>query len=141
MSIRTIERFKDHSYKPKVNAQRNLCGRSYFFNDSTLEWFGCRVLSAYPESEGRLLVTVYSQKKGFDDVTRVFGFAIFDLVGRVIAVSEDKFKAGAAARRAARDELSVIDVEAVTDSALAHLKRANRSDEAAAEREWKGGAA
>ena len=141
MSVRTIERFKDHSYRPKTNAQRNLCGRSHFYDDSTLEWFGCRVLSAYPEAEGRLLVTVYSQQKGFDDVTRVFGFAIFDLAGRGIAVPEDKFKAGAAARRAARDALSVIDVEAVTDSELTHLKKANRSDEAAAEREWRGGAA
>ena len=74
-------KYEQHSYNARYNAQHNLRGRSHFVDDDTLRYFKGRVLSAYDSSNGRLFVVVHSQASGFNDATRVYSYAIFDLAG------------------------------------------------------------
>ena len=121
--VTIVEKFKEHSYNPKRNAQANLRGRSYFVSDDTLRFFNGRVLNSYHAAEGRLFVLVHSQKAGFDDYAREFDFRIFALDGQTIddnyrEEKYEKFKNGTAARKAARKALEQIDATHETDQAV-----------------------
>ena len=120
-------KYIEESYNAKRNAQANLAGRSHFVDDDTLRFFAGRVLSAYDAADGRLFVVVHSQKRGFDDHSREFGYAIFDLAGTVIADSPDKFKTGATARKHCAAALQAIDAEQATAAAIEHVTRRNQS--------------
>jgi hypothetical protein len=130
------EKYQQVSYKAKNNAQANLAGRTHFVDDGTLQYFGGRVLSAYDVADGRLFVVVHSQKSGFDDYRREFGYAIFDLAGTVVADSADKFKYGATARKHCAAALDAIDAEQATADAIAHVTRRNQSDSAYVAQHW-----
>jgi hypothetical protein len=130
------EKYQKVSYKAKNNAQANLAGRTHFVDDDALRFFGGRVLSAYDVAGGRLFVVVHSQKSGFDDYRREFGYAIFDLAGTVIADSPDKFKTGATARRHCAAALHEIDAEQATADAIAHVTRRNQSDSDYVAQHW-----
>ena len=128
----------------KYNAQVNLGGRSHFVDDETLQYFGGRILSACDEAGGRLFVVVYSQKRGFDDRRREFGYAIFDLAGQAISCSggggrddpDDHFKTSATARKYCAKALAKIDAEQVTADAITYVTRNNERDTAYAARTW-----
>ena len=129
-------KYQQASYKAKNNAQANLMGRTHFVDDDALRFFGGRVLSAYDVADGRLFVVVHSQKLGFNDYGREFGYAIFDLAGTVIADSPDKFKTGATARRHCEAALHAIDAEQATADAIAHVTRRNQSDSDYVAQHW-----
>jgi hypothetical protein len=129
-------KYIEESYNAKRNAQANLAGRSHFVDDDTLRFFAGRVLSAYDAADGRLFVVVHSQKRGRDDYSREFGYAIFDLAGTVIAHSSDKFKTGATARKHCAAALHEIDAEQATAAAIEHVRFWNQSDTRWAETYW-----
>jgi hypothetical protein len=129
-------KYIEESYNAKRNAQANLAGRSHFVDDDTLRFFAGRVLSAYDAADGRLFVVVHSQKSGFDDYHRAFGYAIFDLAGTIIATSSDQFKTGATARKHCAAALQAIDAELATVAAIEHVTRRNQSDSAYVAQHW-----
>lgn len=129
-------KFRQESYNDKYNAQANLRGRSHFCDDDTLRFFSGRILSAYDHADGRLFVVVHSQRRGFEDYRREFGFAIFDLSGKVISSSADKFKTAATARKNCAKALEEIDAHQATLDAIDHVRRWNERDFEWAQETW-----
>ena len=101
-------------------------------------------MSAYDKADGRLFVVVHSQKRGFDDRRREFGYAIFDLAGQAVSRSgtggHDKdgnhFKTSATAHKHCAEALAKIDAEQVTADAITYVTRNNERDTVYAARTW-----
>jgi hypothetical protein len=131
-----VEKYSQHSYNARYNAQHNLCGRSHFVDDDTLRYFRGRVLSAYDKADGRLFVVVHSQASGFNDATRVYSYAIFDLAGSVIAGQAKHYKSAATARKHCADMLALLDADQLTLDALSYLEGRFASDISYARQKW-----
>lgn len=129
-------KYEQHSYNPRYNAQHNLRGRSHFVDDDTLRYFRGRVLSAYDKADGRLFVVVHSQASGFNDATRVYSYAIFDLAGSVIAGQAKHYKSAATARKHCADMLALLDADQITLDALSYLEGRFANDISYARQKW-----
>jgi|TARA_R110001592_G_scaffold270044_1_gene536355 hypothetical protein len=131
-----VEKYSQHSYNARYNAQHNLCGRSHFVDEHTLRYFKGRVLSAYDRADGRLFVVVHSQATSFNDFTRVYSYAIFDLAGNVIAGQAQHYKSAATARKHCADMLALLDADQLTLDALSYLEGRFANDISYARQKW-----
>lgn len=125
--------FKDESINPKVNAQRNLCGRTHYVDDSSLRFHKSRILWAKVIDQGMLFAIVESMSLDPDGNRRGFRYVVFDVFGAV--VSRVSLEGALSSRRAATTALWValnkIDAKAHTLAAI-DKRREDISDELAA---------
>jgi hypothetical protein len=126
-------RFERYGYDAKSAAQRNLSGRTHYADDDTLRFFHARILSAQPQCEGSILVTVESVAADMRNTSRGFRFVAFDLFGTVIndrLSVESLHKKSDQARQAAADWLESFD--ALEHYRAAMTERAERLERQAA---------
>tara|TARA_R110002012_G_scaffold315040_1_gene528329 strand:+ start:1335 stop:1760 length:426 start_codon:yes stop_codon:yes gene_type:complete len=131
-----VEKYSQHSYNARYNAQHNLRGRSHFVDDATLRYFSGRVLSAYDSADGRLFVVVHSQATSLNDATRVYSYAIFDLAGSVINEHTKHYKSAATARKHCAAMLALLDADRITLDALSYLEGRFANDIRYAREKW-----
>ena len=79
-----VELFKDRSAVPKWDAQQNLQGRTHYVEDSTLKYFGARIVSAYPTDDGLFFKIVESVSLSPNGGKRGFRVVVFDLFGQAV---------------------------------------------------------
>ena len=139
-----VEKYSQHSYNPRYNAQHNLRGRTHFVDDATLRHFSGRVLSAYDSADGRLFVVVHSQRENWDNPDRVYSYAIFDLAGCVVSgrarrarsARLQSYKTAAKARKECAEMLALLDADQITLDALSHLEGRFANDMRYAREKW-----
>ena len=120
-----MQKYRQHSTHPRINAQRNLCDRSHYADPDTLRFFGTRILSAHHAADGLLFIIVESQARDYDTSERGFRYRIFDIAGYIIdhAGSNDFYPSSKAARRACQEHLATLDPIAITRAAIDQLER------------------
>jgi len=95
--------FSNKSYRPKVNAQINLEGKTHYVDDGTLRYFSAHVLSADDSQFGLVFHICESFQKGYEASSgRAFRYVAFDLFGTVICRPDPdtSYSTRAAARKA-----------------------------------------
>jgi hypothetical protein len=112
--------YRDESSYAKINAQRNLSGRTHYVDDSTLRFHKSKVLRARVHDNGLLFSVVTSDALDMNGTKRGFRYAIFDIFGNVIARPElaDAFKTSEQASKAMYAVLNGIDAFAHTREAI-----------------------
>lgn len=117
--------YREESNYPKVNAQRNLCGRTHYVDDDTLRWHKCRILSSHVTDNGLLFSIVTSDALDCDNTQRGFRYVIFDIFGTVIDRPnlEETFKTRKAATKAMWSALNALDAKALTKAAADTAER------------------
>lgn len=122
--------YRNESSYPKVNAQRNLCGRTHYVDDDTLRFHKSRVLSARHTDGGLLFAIVTSDAADMRNTSRVFRYVIFDVFGTVIERQklEDGYKRSEQATKAMWAALNGIDAVAITRAAIVSQERQHASE-------------
>lgn len=77
--------FRDEISGTKLNAQRNLTGRTHYVDDDTLRWHKSRILSTHITDNGLLLAIVTSDALDMNNTRRGFRYVVFDVFGTVLA--------------------------------------------------------
>lgn len=131
-----VEKYSQHSYNARYNAQHNLRGRSHFVDEDTLRYFRGRVLNAYASADGRLFVVVHSQRENYDNTNRIFSYAIFDLAGCVVAGRVQSYKTATKARKHCAEMLALLDADQLTLDALSYLEGRFANDISYARQKW-----
>jgi len=105
---------------PKLNAQRNLQGRTHYVDDDTLRYHKSRVLSARVADNGLLFAITTSDALDPDNSRRGFRYVIFDIFGTVLERPklEDAFRTHAQALKAMWKTLNQINAKAHTIEAI-----------------------
>lgn len=122
-----IELYSDKSSDARINAQRNLCGRTHYVDTDTLRWHKSRVLRAHATVDGLLFWIRTSDALDMNNTRRGYRYVIFDLHGNVLSRpdSEHAFRTHRACEKAMWGELEKIDAAAVnlkaTDTAQKHF--------------------
>lgn len=118
--------FRCASSDAKVNAQRNLDGRTHYVDSDTLRYFSSRILAAGDVDRGLLLYLLESTATNADKTARGFRFVVFDIWGTVIerASLSECWKTSEAARRAMWEWLNEFNTAAYYRDELS--KRAAR---------------
>ena len=118
--------YRDESTDPKINAQRNLCGRTHYVDDDTLHWHKSRVLSARVVDRGLLFAIVTSDALDMNNTKRGFRFVIFDVFGTVLGRPklEDAYKTRDKATKAMWQVLNSIDATQHTLAAINDARQA-----------------
>ena len=116
--------YRDESSYPKVNAQRNLCGRTHYVDDDTLRWHKSRVISTHVTDGGLLFAIVTSDALDMDNKRRGFRFVVFNLFGAVLGRTdmESAYRTSDKARKAMWTALNAIDAKAVMLQAIAEAE-------------------
>ena len=81
----TYSLYSNEHTNPRVNAQRNLVGRTHYVDDATLRFHKARILSARATSDGLLFYLIESVSLDYQNTTRGFRPVIFDLCGNVVS--------------------------------------------------------
>jgi hypothetical protein len=120
--------FKQESFDPKNNAQRNLCGRTHYVDDDTLRFYKSRVISARHTEGGLLFAIVTSDAKDYQNRSRGFRYVIFDVFGNVVEDNPDRiergwFRTSDKAAKAMWDALNKLDAPAITRKAIENARR------------------
>jgi hypothetical protein len=76
--------YKNEWTIPKINAQENLQGRTYYVEPSTLRFFNSRILSALPVSNGAFYKIIESVSLDHNNTKRGFRAVLFDIFGTVV---------------------------------------------------------
>ena len=76
--------YKNEWTIPKVNAQENLHGRTYYVEPSTLRFFNSRIVSALPVSNGAFYKIIESLSLDHANTKRGFRAVLFDIFGTVV---------------------------------------------------------
>ncbi|QCQ61897.1 hypothetical protein Barba19A_gp057 [Rheinheimera phage vB_RspM_Barba19A] len=116
--MKYLNRFRQESSDAKYNAQKNLSGLTYYYDDDTMKYHKSRILSCNITHEGLLLGTVES----FADYNgkRLYRPVIFNVLGQVIhrpLQIESCFNKSDKALASMWEELNKID-------AVSHTKQA-----------------
>ena len=80
-----MQLYSDEHTNPRINAQRNLLGRTHYADDATLHFHKARILSARATSDGLLFYVIESVAIDYQNTTRGFRPVIFDLCGQVLS--------------------------------------------------------
>jgi hypothetical protein len=117
--------YRSESSDPKINAQRNLCGRTHYVDEETLRFHKSRVLSARATDNGLLFAIVTSDAMDMHNRKRGFRYSIFDLFGTVLSRPdlENAFSKSDKATKAMWAALNEIDAKAVTLAAIEESER------------------
>jgi hypothetical protein len=120
-----MQLYQDHSSYPKQNAQRNLMGRTHYVDDDTLRFHHSRVLSAHVLYEGLLFAIITKDAADYENNTRKYRYAIFDLFGTVIDRPSlaDMFSTRNQASKAMWAVIDGLDAKAIT---LAGIENAEK---------------
>lgn len=129
-----MQLYRQESGNPKINAQRNLSGRSHYVDDATLRFFKSRVITTRVTHGGLIFSIVTSDALDPNNTKRGFRYAIFDLFGEVIARTEIEgaFRTSAQACKA-RDKVladlpaRVLTLQALADCNAAQLREMERT--------------
>jgi hypothetical protein len=118
--------FRNESSHAKVNAQRNLCGRTHYVDDDTLRWHKSRVLAARVIDKGLLLAITTSDALNMDNTKRGFRYVIFDVFGTVLARPElkESFKRREQCDKAMWAVLNALDAREHTLVAIEDVRKA-----------------
>ena len=116
--------YRDESSYPKVNAQRNLCGRTHYVDDDTLRWHKSHVISTHVTDGGLLFAIVTSDALDMNNARRGFRYVVFNLFGAVLArpTLGDAYRTSDKARKAMWTALNAIDAKAVTLQAITDVE-------------------
>jgi hypothetical protein len=111
----------DRGSNPKINAQRNLAGRTHYVDDDTLRFHKSRVISARAVDDGLLFAIVTSDALDWNNTRRGYRYVVFDVTGRVVSRVdlEDAFKTSRQATKAMWAWLNEADAKAITLEAIA----------------------
>jgi hypothetical protein len=119
--------WNESSY-PKINAQRNLCGRTHYVDDATLKGFYSRIISARHTNGGLLFAIVTSDAKDYQNRSRGFRYVIFDLFGNVVernpnSVDREFFRTSEKAAKAMWAAIAALDAADITRKAIESAER------------------
>ena len=117
-------KYRDESSCPKANAQRNLAGRTHYYDADTMRAFKSRILYAEALDNGLIFATVESFADY--DGKRLFRPVVFNLLGNTIERpnKNDSFKTKQAAMSAMWDIVNGLDAVELTKAAIAYeMKR------------------
>jgi hypothetical protein len=122
--------YRDESSYPKVNAQRNLCGRTHYVDDDTLRWHKSRVISTHVTDGGLLFAIVTSDALDMNNARRGFRYVVFNLFGAVLGRTdmESAYRTSDQARKVMWTALNAIDAKAVTLKAIADVEAQHARD-------------
>jgi len=122
--------YKDESYKPKVNAQRNLQGRTHYVDDDTLRFHFSRIRRARPEKDGLLFSIIESVALDYQNQKRGYRYVVFDIFGHVVSRLELEYcvKNLRAAQRELEASLKRIDAIAVNEKSNSKFLRDAKSE-------------
>lgn len=83
-----IKPFQADSSDAKWNAQRNLGGRTHYYDDETLKWHKSRVLSSGMLADGLLFRALTSDAGDMDNTFRVSRVVVHDVFGDCVSRPE-----------------------------------------------------
>ena len=115
--------YRHEASDPKLNAQRNLMGRTHFVDPETLRFHKSRIIACHIADNGLLFALVHSDALDWDNTKRGYRYTIFDVFGSTVASVnlEDAFKTRDKAFKAMWAKLNELDAIDIT---LAAIKRA-----------------
>jgi hypothetical protein len=118
-----LEFYSSKATNPRLNAQRNLMGRTHYVDPDSLRFHKSRVLSARHVDGGLLFAITCRDALDFDATSYGYRFVIFDLNGHVVERTEleGAFKSHKAATKAMWETLNKLDAKALT---IAGIRRA-----------------
>ena len=121
----TYSLYSNEHTNPRINAQRNLLGRTHYADDATLHFHKARILSARATSDGLLFYIIESVAIDYQNTTRGFRPVIFDLCGQVLSRPdlEHACKTRREAEKLLLAEMEKIDAVAVNLAAIANAAR------------------
>jgi type IV secretory pathway VirB4 component len=120
--------FRNESYDPKTNAQRNLMGRTHYVDDETLRFHASRIISARHTDDGLLFALVTSDAKNYEKTQRGFRYVIFDVFGTVIErnpanLEMEWFSTSKRATQAMWAALNSLDARQITREGIKRARR------------------
>ena len=117
--------YRAESENPKLNAQRNLAGRTHYVDDATLKCFKSRILESGSGDGGLIFYLLESVALDLDNTQRGYRPVIFDVFGGVISrVSlSDCFKTSREAKRAMWAIIDQLNAHEITAKAIDSLER------------------
>lgn len=123
--------YREESYDPKYNAQRNLQGRTHYVDDDTLRLHKARILSSRAHAGGLLFSLIESVVLDMNSTQRGFRYVVFDVFGSVLehASLDDAYKTRNAAAKALAEYLETLNAVQITRQAIARQRKLQ-------EREW-----
>lgn len=134
--------YRNESSYPKINAQRNLAGRTHYVDDDTLRRFYSCIVSARETHGGLLFAIVTSDAKDYENKARGFRYVIFDLFGSVVERNPGNieslfFLTSTTATKAMWTALNALDTVKITRQAIgaAEMQHANEMDRVRADLE------
>lgn len=77
--------FRDQSNDPLRNAQRNLDGKTHYYDDDTVRWHGCRVLQSGTAAEGLLFWAITSDALDMHNTKRGFRYVVHNVFGNCVS--------------------------------------------------------
>lgn len=77
--------YRNESSHPRVNAQRNLDGRTHYVETSSLQFHKARILKAKATVDGLLFYIIESCAADPNGYRRIFRHVIFDISGHVLS--------------------------------------------------------
>ena len=118
-----INLYRNESSNPKLNAQRNLQGRTHYVDDASLRWHKSRVLSARVVDNGLFFAITTSDALDPNNMRRGFRYVVFDIFGNILERPklEDAFRTHAQCVKAMWKILNGIsnaDAKQITREAL-----------------------
>ena len=117
----SVQLYTNHSYTPKIDAQKNLQGKIYFCTDDTLKYFGSRIQSSRVEFDGLMLGIIESKFSSHEKTSRAFYYTIFDLYGSTIERKTDGgYPTNEKCLKAYKEQLSSLDPVHITIAAIEH---------------------
>ena len=119
--------YRLESSNDKINAQRNLEGRTHYVDDSTLRFHKSRVISTHITDGGLLFSLVESVAMDMHNTQRGFRFVIFDVFGSVVSRCDidDCHSTSDKARKAMWEALQSMDAKAITLAAIDEQAKAH----------------
>jgi hypothetical protein len=116
--------YREESSTPKLNAQRNLCGRTHYVDDDTLRFHKSRILSTHITDSGLLFAITESVGLDMNNTRRGIRYVIFDVLGNVLARPnlEESFRTSKQADKAMWDALNALYAKEVTLTAIGAAK-------------------
>jgi hypothetical protein len=122
--------YRQEASDPKLNAQRNLCGRTHYVDDDTLRWHKSRVLSARHTDGGLLFAIITSDALDMNNTRRGFRYVIFDLFGNTVARPdlEHAYRTSEQASNAMWATLSTLDAVRITHAAIEQAEKQHMDD-------------
>jgi hypothetical protein len=122
--------YKNEASDPKLNAQRNLMGRTHFVDPDTLRFHKSRVIACHITDGGLLFALITSDALDWHNTKRGFRYTVFDLFGTVVASVklEDAYKTRAQAFKAMWAMVECLDAKAITVSGILNAERRHATE-------------